>query len=84
MYNGHILFLTFHCIALGIGISEGGGERFRSVVCRKNFCNNNWYITGEKKKEKIEKKKKERKSKEVNSKCATHGRDIKRNNKIAL
>lgn len=70
MYNGHILFLTFHCIALGIGISGGGGERFRSVVCRKNFCNNNWYITGEKKKEKIEKKKKERKSKEVNSKCA--------------
>lgn len=56
MYNGYILFLTFHCIALGIGINgEGGGEEGSVQLCRENFCNNNWYITGEKK-EKKEKK----------------------------
>lgn len=70
MYNGYILFLTFHCIALGIGINGGGGGEEGSVqLCRENFCNNNWYITGEKK----EKKRKKR-GKEVNSKCATRAR----------
>lgn len=69
MYNGYILFLTFHCIALGIGINgEGGGEEGSVQLCRENFCNN-WYITGEKK----EKKRKKR-GKEVNSKCATRAR----------